>query len=154
MTAQLMQGNRASALGARFPVHQERSRRGREMTDPLHQLALARMGGQSTQGLDIGLDTGTAGGIVATKPYVSSANYIHKMSDYCQRCRYDLRKRHGDGACPFNSLFWYFLKRHQKKLKNNPRIGMMYRTWHRKNPKDQRRILKQAQSYKQDLNRL
>ena len=94
------------------------------------------------------------GGLVATKPYVSSANYIHKMSDYCTQCAYRRQKPYGEAACPFNCLFWDFFKRHQPKLENNPRIGMMYRVWNRKDPKEQKRILKQAESYKKDLNRL
>ncbi len=94
------------------------------------------------------------GGLVATKPYVSSANYINKMSDYCSQCGYDRQTSHGESACPFNCLFWDFFDRHREQLGNNPRIGMMYRTWNRKNPKDQKRILKQAESYKKDLNRL
>ncbi|MBW2438197.1 MAG: cryptochrome/photolyase family protein [Desulfobacterales bacterium] len=94
------------------------------------------------------------GGLVATKPYVSSANYIHKMSDYCSQCHYDRQKPFGESACPFNCLFWDFFDRHRQKLENNPRIGMMYRTWYRKDPKDQQRILKQAEAYKKDLNRL
>ena len=94
------------------------------------------------------------GGRVATKPYVSSANYINKMSDYCGQCAYDRQKAHGEAACPFNCLFWDFFNRHQQKLEKNPRIGMMYRTWYRKDPKEQNRILKQAETYKKDLNRL
>jgi deoxyribodipyrimidine photolyase-related protein len=94
------------------------------------------------------------GGLVATKPYVSSANYIHKMSDYCTPCAYHRQKPYGESACPFNCLFWDFFKRHQAKLQNNPRIGMMYRTWNRKDPKEQKRILKQAESYKKNLNKL
>jgi deoxyribodipyrimidine photolyase-related protein len=64
--------------------------------------------------------------------------------------RENLKKK----GTPFNRLFRDFFKRHQPKLQNNPRIGTMYRTWNRKNPKEQKRILNQAQSYKQDLNRL
>ena len=94
------------------------------------------------------------GGLVATKPYVSSANYINKMSDYCTQCTYNRQKPYGEAACPFNCLFWDFFKRHQPKLQNNPRIGMMYRNWNRKDPVEQKRILQQAQAYKKDLNRL
>jgi deoxyribodipyrimidine photolyase-related protein len=66
------------------------------------------------------------GGIVGTKPYVSSANYINKMSNYCGSCYYDHKKRHGDKACPFNSLYWNFYDRHRGVFEKNPRIGMMY----------------------------
>ena len=67
------------------------------------------------------------GGIVGTKPYAGSANYIHKMGDYCKNCEYDRKKRHGENACPFNSLYWDFFMRHENKLRKNARISMMYR---------------------------
>jgi deoxyribodipyrimidine photolyase-related protein len=94
------------------------------------------------------------GGRVATKPYVSSANYIHKMSDYCIQCAYDHKKSFGEAACPFNCLYWDFFDRHRNKLQKNPRIGMMYRIWDRKEKKEKIRILKQAEAYKNELNRL
>lgn len=56
------------------------------------------------------------GGLVATKPYISSASYIHKMSDYCQACPYDWRKPAGERACPFNSFYWAFICRHRHYL--------------------------------------
>jgi deoxyribodipyrimidine photolyase-related protein len=68
------------------------------------------------------------GGIVGTKPYVSSANYIQKMSNYCGQCAYDPKKKTGHGACPFNSLYWNFYEVNRSKLEKNPRIGMAYRT--------------------------
>ena len=94
------------------------------------------------------------GGRVATKPYVSSANYIHKMSDYCGQCAYDHKKSFGGDACPFNCLYWDFFDRHRDKLQKNPRIGMMYRNWDRKEKNEKIRILKQAEAYKRDLNNL
>ncbi len=94
------------------------------------------------------------GGLVATKPYVSSANYIRRMSDYCESCAYDAGKKYGEGACPFNSLYWDFYARHREKLASNPRIGMMIRTWDRMAAAEQKRILKQAQAYRDTLNRL
>ena len=66
------------------------------------------------------------GGIIATKPYVSSASYINKMGNYCQNCSYDRSKRVGEDACPFNSLYWNFLYDKKDKLQNNRRMGMMY----------------------------
>ena len=66
------------------------------------------------------------GGIIATKPYVSSASYINKMGNYCQGCSYDRTRRVGENACPFNSLYWNFLEEKKEKLKNNHRMGMMY----------------------------
>jgi deoxyribodipyrimidine photolyase-related protein len=81
------------------------------------------------------------GGLVATKPYISSAKYIQKMSDYCDRCDYDWKNRSGDLACPFNSLYWNFFHRHRGRLEKNPRVGMMYRVWDRMK-KNEKKALK------------
>jgi deoxyribodipyrimidine photolyase-related protein len=62
------------------------------------------------------------GGIVGTKPYCSSGNYINKMSNFCSGCRYDYKKRVGDDACPFTTLYWEFMDRHYNLLKDNPRM--------------------------------
>ena len=87
------------------------------------------------------------GGIVGTKPYMSSANYINKMSDYCQGCHYDHKLRHGERACPFNSLYWAFVDRHQERLAKNGRIGQMVRLWERMGADEQEATLAQAQYY-------
>jgi deoxyribodipyrimidine photolyase-related protein len=94
------------------------------------------------------------GGMVATKPYISSAKYIHSMSDYCDSCDYQWKKRYGDMACPFNSLYWDFFNRHRKRLQKNPRVGMMYRTWDRMDGRDKKQILSQSADYLKNLNRL
>jgi deoxyribodipyrimidine photolyase-related protein len=85
------------------------------------------------------------GGIVGSKPYVSSANYIHKMGDHCKYCKYDHKKKTGENACPFNSLYWHFLDRHRENLESNPRMSMMYRVWDKND--DQQSILDQAENY-------
>ena len=65
------------------------------------------------------------GGILATKPYVSSGNYINKMSNYCSSCHYSVKDKFGETACPFNSLYWNFLDEKKEHFKNNQRMGMM-----------------------------
>ncbi len=85
------------------------------------------------------------GGIVGTKPYVSSANYIQKMGNYCSHCAYDAKKKTGEGACPFNSLYWHFYAANREKLEKNPRIGMAYRTWDKMGNKQE--LLDQAEIY-------
>ncbi|MDP5061876.1 MAG: cryptochrome/photolyase family protein, partial [Maribacter sp.] len=65
------------------------------------------------------------GGIVATKPYVSSANYINKMSTYCGNCHYSHAQKIGEKACPFNSLYWNFLAEKKEHFKDNQRMNMM-----------------------------
>ena len=94
------------------------------------------------------------GGIVGTKPYVSSANYIHKMSSYCSNCSYDKKKKHGENACPFNSLYWHFYERNREKLEKNPRIGMAYRTLDKMDKDKLEEILNQAEEYLENINSL
>ena len=84
------------------------------------------------------------GGRIATKPYISSANYINKMSDYCATCAYDPKPRHGKKACPFNSLFWHFLHRHRRQLAGNPRLGAMYRVLDRLDEDERDKTLRQG----------
>lgn len=62
------------------------------------------------------------GGIVGTKPYCSSGNYINKMSNFCGDCRFNYKKRVGDDACPFTTMYWEFMDRHYDQLKNNARM--------------------------------
>ncbi|MBY6191711.1 cryptochrome/photolyase family protein [Microbulbifer agarilyticus] len=65
------------------------------------------------------------GGLVATKPYVSSGSYIHKMSNYCESCQYNVKERTTNEACPFNSLYWHFIEEKRELLAHNPRMSMM-----------------------------
>lgn len=92
----------------------------------------------------LGMSQWADGGIIATKPYVSSAAYIRRMSDYCQGCRYDNKQRLGEGACPFNALYWDFFARHEQQLGGNHRLGMVYRQLN-KMPSPEREAL-QAQA--------
>lgn len=75
----------------------------------------------------VGMSQFADGGFLATKPYVSSAAYIDRMSDYCKGCHYDKKARLGETACPFNALYWDFFRRNAGTLERNPRIGMAYR---------------------------
>jgi deoxyribodipyrimidine photolyase-related protein len=84
------------------------------------------------------------GGIVGTKPYHSSAQYINKMSNYCTGCSYNYRERIGESACPFNSLYWDLLIRHEDKLSHNPRIGMGYQLLKKMSAEGRQEIVAQA----------
>lgn len=79
----------------------------------------------------LGMSQFADGGVLGSKPYAASGAYINKMSDYCAGCSYDVRKKHGKGACPFNSLYWDFVHRNRDVLGRNPRMGPVYRTWSR-----------------------
>ena len=94
------------------------------------------------------------GGIVGTKPYVSSASYIDKMSNYCGNCYYKKELKTGEKACPFNSLYWNFYDRNESKLASNPRIGMMYNVWQKMDQTQKIALLKQAKIYLNKINEL
>ena len=94
------------------------------------------------------------GGIVGTKPYVSSASYIDKMSHYCGSCFYNKALKTGEKSCPFNSLYWNFYDKNESKLSKNPRIGMMYNVWRRMKPEDKIALLQQADYYLKNINNL
>ncbi|MEZ4250109.1 MAG: cryptochrome/photolyase family protein [Polyangiales bacterium] len=66
-----------------------------------------------------------------TKPYAASGAYVHRMSDHCRECRYDVKQRVGDEACPFNALYWDFLAKHRERLERNPRVRALFGTWDR-----------------------
>ena len=69
-------------------------------------------------------------GLMGTKPYAASGNYIARMSDHCRHCRYQPRAARGDQACPFTTLYWDFLARNRERLATNPRLRYPIKTWH------------------------
>lgn len=84
------------------------------------------------------------GGIVATKPYVSSGSYINKMSNYCKDCHYSVKKKTGENSCPFNSLYWNFLDSKREKFRENKRMKMMYSLLDKKDAKELEEIRERA----------
>ncbi|WP_298303971.1 cryptochrome/photolyase family protein [uncultured Erythrobacter sp.] len=87
------------------------------------------------------------GGRLATKPYAASGNYINKMSDYCKKCSYSVSKKTGEGACPFNPLYWHFMDRHRERLESNHRIGRIYSNWDRMDEVKRQEYLDSAESF-------
>jgi deoxyribodipyrimidine photolyase-related protein len=94
------------------------------------------------------------GGIVGTKPYNSSAQYINKMSNYCSGCFYNYKEKFGERGCPFNTLYWDFLLRNRDKLEKNPRIGMGYQLLAKMSDKDKREITDKAAGILQSIEEL
>lgn len=92
----------------------------------------------------IGMSQFADGGIIASKPYISSGNYIDKMSDYCKGCSYKVKVKTGPDACPFNTLYWHFLDRHREAFKSNHRMGNMYRVWDRMTDEKRATVLADA----------
>ena len=79
-------------------------------------------------------------GLLASKPYAASANYISKMGDHCQSCRYNPKLITGAKACPYNALYWDFIQRHQQRFAGNPRMALMVKQWQKKPVADQQAI--------------
>ncbi|NOT17784.1 MAG: cryptochrome/photolyase family protein [Sulfuriferula sp.] len=99
----------------------------------------------------LGMSQFADGGLLATKPYISSAAYIHRMSDYCGRCHYDKAQRHGDKACPYNALYWDFHIRHSTLLAHNPRVGMVYQHIKKMTEVEKQRITDGAQTLREKI---
>lgn len=92
----------------------------------------------------LGMSQWADGGLIATKPYVSSGAYIHRMSDYCTGCAYDHKQKLGEKACPFNALYWDFFARHETVFSRNPRLGMVYRQLQKQQGDQQEALRAQA----------
>jgi len=99
----------------------------------------------------IGMSQFADGGIVGSKPYVSSGAYIDRMSDYCKGCAYKVRDKTGPDACPFNLLYWHFLMRHRDRFQGNPRMANMYRTWDRMDADRRKTVLAEADIWLEKL---
>jgi len=93
-----------------------------------------------------GMATFADGGIVGSKPYAASGAYIDRMSDYCGGCRYDVKAKAGEGACPFNRLYWGFLERNRKRLRDNVRLAMPYRTLENFGPERRTALVAEAEA--------
>ncbi|MBE9212098.1 cryptochrome/photolyase family protein [Plectonema cf. radiosum LEGE 06105] len=94
----------------------------------------------------IGMGQYADGGLLASKPYAASANYINKMSDYCKSCDYKHSQRIGAKACPFNFLYWDFLNRHRDKLKHQGRMNFILKNLDKISPEDLETIHQQAEN--------
>ena len=99
----------------------------------------------------IGMSQFADGGVVGSKPYVSSGAYIDRMSDYCGACHYRVKDKTGPRACPFNLLYWHFLIRHRDRFAGNPRMAQMYRTFDRMAEDRRTTVLAEADAFLQKL---
>jgi len=92
------------------------------------------------------------GGIMASKPYVATGKYIQKMSNYCEACPMNPTKRTGEDACPFTTLYWDYLIRHEEKLRKNQRMSLQVRNLDRISDDEKEAIIERAAQIKDKPN--
>lgn len=102
----------------------------------------------------LGMSQFADGGLLATKPYVSSAAYIGRMSDYCQGCPYNPKEKLGAKACPMNSLYWDFFARHRSILGNNPRLGIVYKQLDKMDQNSLSKLQEQAVQWRERIEQI
>lgn len=95
----------------------------------------------------VGMSQFADGGLLASKPYAASGAYIHRMSDYCGGCAYNVKARAGAKACPFNLLYWRFIATHEPRLRGNGRMAQMVRVWEKFPPEHRQALLAQADAF-------
>jgi deoxyribodipyrimidine photolyase-related protein len=95
----------------------------------------------------IGMALHADGGLLASKPYAASGNYIRRMSNFCEGCAYDPAVSLGDRACPFNALYWDFLARHRDRFAGNARMPYVYATWDKMGAERQAALRSQAKAH-------
>ena len=99
----------------------------------------------------LGMSQYADGGLMASKPYVATGKYISRMSNYCSGCRYKPDKTLGDDACPFTTLYWDFLIKHEKKLQANQRMALQVRNVTRMKATHREEIQAQARAFREAL---
>jgi deoxyribodipyrimidine photolyase-related protein len=93
----------------------------------------------------LGMATFADGGLTATKPYVSGAAYINKMSDFCGRCALNPKLTLGPGSCPFTALYWSFLERNEATLAPLNRMAMPLATMRKRSAVDRDALRQRAE---------
>lgn len=94
------------------------------------------------------------GGIVGSKAYAASGNYVKKMSDYCSDCRYKVTQVTGHSACPLNAMYWHFMHTHHDDFAANPRNKMVFANWLKKSPDQREAILQHAKESLKNIEHL
>ncbi|MBW0170412.1 MAG: cryptochrome/photolyase family protein [Hydrogenophaga sp.] len=92
----------------------------------------------------LGMSQYADGGLLASKPYIATGRYIERMSDHCRGCRFDPGQRTGERACPFTTLYWDFLIRHEARFAKHPRLALQVKNLARIEPAERSAIVARA----------
>ncbi len=92
----------------------------------------------------LGMSQYADGGVMASKPYIATGQYIERMSPHCKGCRFDPTQRTGERACPFTTLYWDFLMRHETRLAANPRMALQVKNLARLDAPERRAVAERA----------
>jgi deoxyribodipyrimidine photolyase-related protein len=92
----------------------------------------------------LGMSSFADGGVLASKPYVSSGNYINKMSDYCKHCEYSVTKKTGGDACPFNYLYWNFVDQQRETFNDSGRVNFMVNMFDNKKSDEEKKAIRES----------
>ncbi len=92
----------------------------------------------------LGMSQYADGGLMGSKPYVATGKYIERMSPHCKGCRYDPAQRTGEDACPFTTLYWDFLMRHEATMAQNPRMALQVKNLARMNAAQRQQVADRA----------
>ena len=101
----------------------------------------------------LGMALSGDGGRLGSRPCAASGNYIHRMSNHCADCRYNVNQAMGPDACPFDSLYWHFRMRHRDRLGDNHRLRMPYRNLERMDDDRRQALWAQADAFLAKLDR-
>jgi deoxyribodipyrimidine photolyase-related protein len=88
-----------------------------------------------------GMSLNADGGLITTKPYISSSNYIKKMSNYPS----------GRWNSIWDGLYWRFINKHKEKIKKNPRMSMMINILNKMNAEKLLNHIETAENFLSDL---
>jgi deoxyribodipyrimidine photolyase-related protein len=92
----------------------------------------------------LGMSQYADGGVMGSKPYIATGQYIARMSPHCASCRYCPKQRSGEAACPFTTLYWDFLMRHETVLAKNPRMALQVKNLARLTAQQKRDVNERA----------
>ena len=101
-----------------------------------------------------GMALHACGNRFTSKPYIASGAYIKRQSNYCSGCRYDPAERIGPDACPFTTLYWHFLDKHEESMRGNPRTALMVKNITRLSESERTAIRLRAAAMLNDLDAL